>query len=335
MCVFIFGLSGLVFCGAEEKGTQYLQKGIEDFKQSDFQGALIRFREILADPAEEKLFGDAYFWIAKSSLALSRFEDASKNLEHFLKNYPGNSFYSEGLYEKGRLLYLQGEYESSIVLLQRFIDSYPNSPYTANAYYWAGESLFSLGHLGTAEKMFRFVIKQYPTSYRVEAAKYKLSLIELKAKEEELLKLLQWSHEEHLKALEEFQKRESVYEEAIDAYQRKISLLTSKDFQGEVLRLSEKVRVLEAELTQARLTESALRTEKSTLENILGRLRSDSVAPVGISAGPAAAVDAATLKAEELENRAAAVKLKEEALALKEEYLKKLKQEMENPTEGK
>jgi hypothetical protein len=138
--------------------------------------------------------------------------------------------------------------------------------------------------------MFSTVVSQYPTSFRVEAAKYRISTIELKYREEELLKLLKWSHEEYLKALEEFKRRETTYEEAITAFQRKIAALTAQDFHGEIIRLTERVRVLEAELNQA----------KAAVQEKIDAPRGN------------------------LENRLKAVALKEEALLLKEYYLDKL-----------
>jgi TolA-binding protein len=288
--IAIFLLPGVASAQEKGGGLMLLQQGIEHYKVSDFQNSLIRFRGILSDPAAASYNGDAYFWIAKSNLALGRYEEAEKNLEHFLKTFPDNPFYAEGLYEKGRLLFLQGEFETSLQALQSFISAYPDSPYLANAYYWSGESLFSLGDLSSAERMFTIVVSRFPTSFRVEAARYRISTIELKYREEELLKLLKWSHEEYLKALEEFKKRETTYEEAVTAFQRKIAALTAQDLHGEIVKLTERVRVLEAELNQAKTT-----------------IQEKTSAPQ-----------------ENLENRLKAAAIKEEALLLKELYLDKL-----------
>ena len=263
----------LLLCSAEtvqaqEKnlGLEILQKGIDQYKQSDFQNALIHFREILSNPTYRSLQGDSYFWIAKSNLSLNRLDEASKNLEIFLKDYQDNPFYPEGVYEKGRLLFLQGEYESSLQVLQSFLSAYPDSPYVANSYYWAGEALFALGNLEAAERMFNTVVTQYPTSFRNEAARYRLALIGMKYREEELLKLLKWSHEEYLNALEEFNRRETTYAEALGAYQRRISALTTRDFQSEIIKLTEQVRVLEAELKRTKTEADTAKAEKLGLE---------------------------------------------------------------------
>ncbi len=321
--------ASLTGADASPRGDILLKEGIEAFQQADYQGALYRFREILSNPQDRNFQGDAYFWIARTYLALSRLEEASKHLEYFLSKYPDNPYIMEGMYEKGRLLFLQRQFTECIEHLDRFLKKYPDSPYGANAYYWIGESAFSLGRLKEAEKIFHFVVTQFPTSFRVEAARYRLDIIKLKYREEELMKLIQWSHEEHLKALEEFQKRETVYQETIKTYQRRVALLSSQDYQGEILKLAEQVRALENELSLVRKRAETLQVEKETLENALMKLRVESTETRG-GIESSRAADATAIK-----NLLELLQLKQEALALKEEYLEKLKREVMGPEERK
>ncbi len=92
-----------------------------------------------------------------------------------------------------------------------------------NAYFWVGESLYALGKLDQALSVFRKVLRDYPASFKAEAAQYRVSLIELGRKEAELAKLLKWSHENSLKTIEEFQRRERAYEQAIETYQKRLA----------------------------------------------------------------------------------------------------------------
>jgi TolA-binding protein len=207
-------------------GPALLQKGKVEYQSAQYSEALHDFRSIILSPDMTSLHGDAYFWISLSYIALNQLDDASKNLEYFLMNYPDNANLPEAYYQKGRLLFLQGEYEKAIDVLYTFIKTYQDNPYVANGYYWIGESLYQLGHLDDARKVLSVVINQYPTSFKVEAAKYRISLIDLMNREQELLKLLKWSHEEALNAQEDYQRREQAYEQAILAYQRQISTLS-------------------------------------------------------------------------------------------------------------
>ncbi len=232
------------------EGVAILNEAIDRYEEGQYEQALITFREILSLNSHAALHGDAYFWIAKSSIALGRLQAAADNLEYFLANYPNNPYYGEGVYENGRLLYLQGDYEQAIRALRGYIGSYPQAPFVANAYYWIGESLFALGRFDRAEKAFQVVVTQYPRSYRSEPARYRLSIIDLRRREEELLKLLQWSHEEYVTAVDEFREREDSLEAAIADYQRQISENRQLSLQSEVQRLTSRVAELREQLSQ-------------------------------------------------------------------------------------
>ena len=65
--------------------------------------------------------------------------------------------------------------------------------------------------------------------------------ITLKYRENELLKLLKISHEEYLKALEDFQRREKTYEQSISSYQRKLLSATSDNHKAIVEEMTEEI----------------------------------------------------------------------------------------------
>jgi TolA-binding protein len=226
-------------------------QGLEAYRQSNFRAAVGLFRGVVENETSAER-PNAYFWLAKSLTALELFDEASRYLEYFLRNYSSSPYYSEAFYERGRLLYFQKEYDAAIVAFEGFLSRYPKSDYAANAYFWTGESLFALGNLDSAERMFAIVTSEYPTSSRVEAARYRSALIGQKYREEELMKLLKWSHEEYLKSLEAKRNLERVYAEVVSSYQRQIAALSTGDLHAEVIRLSEEVRVLKAELQERR-----------------------------------------------------------------------------------
>ncbi|MFW6214895.1 MAG: tetratricopeptide repeat protein [Alkalispirochaetaceae bacterium] len=246
--------------------SQLLNEGVSRFQQGAFEQGLVRFREALLNAEETSVEADAYFWIAKSAMALNRLEEAEQNLEYYLMNYPDNRYYSEANYQRGRLLFLQEDYQSAIQAFQQFLEEYRDSPFVANAYYWTGESLYELGRLDEAQRIFTTVVREFPTSFRVEAARYRLSLIELKGREEELLRLLRRSHESFLAAQEEFQRRQTGYEEALDEYQERLAAGATEGARAEISRLTSRVRELEEELTSR---EARVRT----LEQEVTRMR--------------------------------------------------------------
>lgn len=226
--VMLFSVIGTVCAQIPDYGKILMLEAVDYFGDGQYDQALLNCRDVILDPALDGLQADAYFWMAKSYLALNEYDEAEKNLEFYLLNYRDNDFYEEGLYQKGRLLFLQGEYESSIIIFDQFQHQYPGSIFIPNSYFWIAESLFSLGYLEEAKAIFSMIVKEFPTSYKVEAAAYRIKLIEQKDRENELLKLLQMSHEDNLKSLEDFQRREKEYEQAIAAYQKKLAGLSAQ-----------------------------------------------------------------------------------------------------------
>jgi len=208
-------------------GNDALAQGIELFRNGQYERSIPVFNSVVLDPAAAASHPEAYFLLAKSSMAIGSLDDAERALEYFIGNFPRAPDHPEALYQKGRLLYMQEQYEPAVQVLQGFLAAYPKSAFVPNAYFWAGESLYSLGKLDEALSVFRKVVRDYPASFKAEAAQYRVSLIELGAKERELARLLKWSHEYSLKTIEEFQRRERAYEQAIEAYQKRLAAMSA------------------------------------------------------------------------------------------------------------
>lgn len=307
-----------------QRGTSGdLESGLDRFSKGDYSGALSYFREALLNETGTSR-GNAYFWLAKSHLALGNLSDAEKNLEYFLVNYETNENFDEALYQKGRLLYLQKEYANALQVFYGFIERFPENPYVANGYYWAGESLYALGHLDKAERIFTHVVSEYPTSFKVEAAKYKLDVIRLKRREEELLKFLKWSHEESLETLEEFQIREKTYEQALAAYQNKLSKYEEAGTAGTIEELTMELRETEAEAAELRRENSRLEEQNRELRTRMteaGAVDKDGDRPMEETPESTVVPPSGTGTVGEFEKKMELLEIKEQALALKEYYL--------------
>ncbi len=265
-----------------------LRDGIDQFRNGQYDRAILLFHNVILDPAAGDQKATAYFLIAKAYLAIGKLDDAERNLEYYLATYPAAPDYEEAVYQKGRLLFLQEEYQSSIQVLQGFIKDHPKSPFVPSAWFWIGESLYGLGMLDDAQAAYQKILTDFPASVKVEAAGYKLSLIQMRKKEVELTKLLKFSHEELLRSVQEYQNREKAYVQAIEAYQKRLGSSTSDD-----------TRKIIADLQQ----QLAQKTDE------LARLRAASSSPTAAATAP---------ETDRLERILAA---KQKALALKELYL--------------
>jgi TolA-binding protein len=266
-----------------------LKAGLAAFQQQQYQQALSSFRRIIDDQAAQA--PDAEYWSAMAYMALEMLEDADRTLEHYLARYPSHALAVEAHYQKTRLLFLEHDYENALAASYEFIRSNPGSALVPNAYFWIGESLYSLGRLEEAERVFAKVVREYPQSYKVEAASYRLSLLEFKKREEELLRLLKWSHEEFLRTVEEYQRREKSYEQALAAYQQRVGSPAERQAEAKALE--------------------DMKAENASLK---GRVQQ-------LEAQTAGQAQQAEQKAGELAELEKALALKAQALALKESLL--------------
>ncbi len=255
----------VLVAGPAAAQDEVIQGGIDAFRRSDYTSAILRFREALLEASDFDVEATAYFWLAKSALALNRLGEAERNLEYYLQTFPDHEFSVEARYQRGRLLYLQEDYQAAIQALSQFVDRYPESPFVANAIYWSGESLFKLGRLDEARELFETVVRDFSTSFRVEAARYRVAIIDLSFRERELLRLLQWSHEEYLQAVEQFERRERAYRETIASYQDRLQNAATEDFREEIVRLSTQVRTLQETL---RSRDAEIRRLEEQVESI-------------------------------------------------------------------
>jgi TolA-binding protein len=292
---------------ADSNGAkEILQEGITLFTNGLYDSALTSFRNLTLDKsADAVLKASGYFWLAKSYMALGKLDEAEKNLEFCLTTYPNAVDHSEALYQKGRLLFMQEEYENAIQELQGFLSSYPQSPFVGNAYFWVGESLYNLGRLDEATAVYAKIVRDYPASLKVETAQYRLSLINLMRREEELTKLLKWSHEDSLKNTEEYQQREKTYEQAITALQKRLASAG-----------------LAPDGKSPADAQSALAQKTAEADQLAAELQALKAQTAGQAVGASALPADLENQRKVLEATRKLLELKAEALALKEVYLR-------------
>ncbi|MBN2444629.1 MAG: tetratricopeptide repeat protein [Spirochaetales bacterium] len=273
--LFLFS-SHILFSIDHEQGRERVAEGIELFSKGLYDQALVLFRSMIVDPEFFYYHGDAYFWIAKCQMVLGKLDDATKNLEYFLIHFDNHVYYSEAVYQKGRLLFMQNEFEKSIQVLEKFIEQYPTSVFISNAYFWVAESVFFMGRLGDAEQIYRYIVSKFPNSYKFETSKYRISIIEFKKRENELLKLLKWSHMEALKTMDDFKRREKTYEQAIATYQKRLSNagieydVVNEDQSEKVAQLSEELEKKNKDIENLNNAIILLQQQIAYLEAITG-----------------------------------------------------------------
>ncbi len=287
-------------------------QGIDLFTQRPYDKADPGLRAVIRGSAAQASQPDAPPVLAKSHMAVGDLDEAERTPRGTTSQPIRQAAdYPEALYQKGRLLYMQEQYEPAVQVLQGFLSAYPKSAFVPNAYFWVGESLYALGKLDEALTVYRKVVRDFPSSFKAEAAQYRVSLIELGRREAELAKLLKWSHEDSLKTIEEYQRRERAYEQAIEAYQKRLAASSTGQY-GQYER------------TIAELRERA-RAQVPPRPSLAAEL-AQGAAGVTVEV-PADAAEPAAERRRRLSPKRGGQRakellaLKEEALALKEEYL--------------
>ena len=208
-----------------------LSSGLDAYARSDWSTAILSFRKAVSSPASGS---EAWYWLIMSELSSGDYQAALGDSDRFIASFPGDARIPDVQYQKGRALYSLGNYEESIRTFYQFLVTWPNHAMVPAAYYWTGECLFASGRFEESRAIFSLVCDKYPLSVKLEAARYRMALIDQNAKEADLLKLLKMSHEESIHTIEDYQRREKTYEQAIVAYQKRISDMTKDTRIGEL-----------------------------------------------------------------------------------------------------
>lgn len=255
-------LSLVLFCvlasalGAESASPTILALGQDAYTKGEYLAALTQFQKLLGDP-EARNRPDPYLWLAKTYFAILDTKNAALNLDYYLQNFPKDPARSEGLYLQARILYSDGDYSHAIQAFGQYLDQAPTGDQVPNALFWMAESAFALGHYQEASNLYTKIVQGYPSSFKLEASRYRLSVIDLRHREEQLLKLLQWSHAEALNSAEEFQRREKAYQQSLAAYQKRVLELQSSDLGAKVAALEELNRQKDTQINALKLQGSA------------------------------------------------------------------------------
>ncbi|GHT94796.1 hypothetical protein FACS1894141_2200 [Spirochaetia bacterium] len=247
-----------------------LQSGINLYGAGKWKEAIAELRIALKETASPNQRGEVLYWAALAELSDRNYDNSMRAMNELERIAPNHPRMIEIPYLRGRVCYYMGRYDEAILVLKIYMDSLgPDSPDTiarrSSALYWIGESLYALGQLDTAQEIYTLIIDQYPQSAKYDAASYRIDLIKEKKIETELLAILKWSHEESLKTMEEYQRRERSYDQAIVAYQKRIADMLSESnlanletsnayYRQRLAEANDRITLLEAQLRGANLS---------------------------------------------------------------------------------
>jgi TolA-binding protein len=220
--------SGVPLIAQTQAFVSRLERGVDLYGAGRWNDAIQELRRVQAEAANIGQRAEALYWIILAELGAGEYRTALRDMDDLERLVPGNPRYGDIAYYRGRANYYLGHYDEALVIFSGYADHITadtpgEGARKPSALYWIGECLYSLGQLEDADEIFRLVMEQYPQSAKYEAASYRRTLMNQKKIEAELLAMLKWSHEESLKTIEEYQRRERSYDQAIIAYQKRIA----------------------------------------------------------------------------------------------------------------
>ena len=265
-----------------------LKAGVELYGQGKWREAVSELRRVQAEAPTIRMRGEALFWISLSELSAGEYGEALRDMAALEEVDPRHPRLKEIPYHKGRIFYYLGRYDEAIVLLSRYVNSLvpgvrgvlspEDDLRKAMALYWTGECLFSMSQLDMAADIFTMITKDYPLSPKYEASVYRLALINQKKVEAGLLVLLKWTHEEALKNMEDFRRKETTYDQALGAYQKRIANIyeqrPEEGYKEQLEYAEERIRFLESMLQKASESRSGIQeTDKEEFNDRLYTLK--------------------------------------------------------------
>lgn len=241
--------------------SRSFEKGMEHYQEGRWFEAAAELRYAQETAQNLRQWSEALYWVILTELAVSDFGSALRDMEDLEKGAPESTRNTDMVYHRARAYFYLGYFEDALLLFKQYADNAGagGESRKAAAIYWMGECLYAMGQLEQAEGFFHWIIEHHPASSKYEASVYRIDLIKQKKIEAELLALLKWSHEESLRTSEEFQRKEKNYEQAMNAYQRRIADLlkdsrvadlesANGDYQQQLAEARERIRLLEARL---------------------------------------------------------------------------------------
>ena len=128
--------------------------------------------KFIAPENADKIYRDAF-----KLLKESQYEQALVAFKNFLKDYPNNSLSNNAQYWIGEANYVMQNYEIAINEYQALLNTYPNSQKTSHALLKIGYSYVEIGNIAEAKKILKEVVRQYPDTTASKLATERLRKI--------------------------------------------------------------------------------------------------------------------------------------------------------------
>lgn len=198
--VSLFCIFPLVFLSAHTP----VSLGCAAYANEDWESAVLFFKKA---QALGELTDETLYLLVHCEVQLGDFKGAQADCGRFLDAYDSSPYFPHIMYQNGKLLHQLGRNESAVLYLCEFCRRNPDSFLYGNALYFMAESFFCEYNFDAAKPLYEKIVCDFPQNENIQDAKYKIMLIENRAREEKLLYLLKVIGEESLASQEEYDRK--------------------------------------------------------------------------------------------------------------------------------
>ena len=237
--------------------------GFEAYRNGDWNTAVFLLKKSVS------LYGndspDTLYMLIMAQINAEDYNGALSDIEDFLEKYPLSPYFQYVKYQKGRVSYYLGDYDTAVMFLSDFCHENPESEMYASAIFWIAESFYVACRYSTARALYERIVNDFSADSKAVEAKFRIETIDQRSREEKLLYLLRMTGEEYLAAKENYERqlRESRTQGLVGVQRQ---LKAEKDKNAALSAALEEQKAKNAELSE-------------TVENLTRALESASSAP--------------------------------------------------------
>jgi tol-pal system protein YbgF len=112
--------------GANMAGNLY-NSGTKAFSERKYQDAIKIFQDFVKAYPQNKLAGNAYFWLGESYYQLKNYNSAITAYQQIIENFTGSNKLQSAMFKQGVSMCQKGQQEAGKIRLNELISKYPNS----------------------------------------------------------------------------------------------------------------------------------------------------------------------------------------------------------------
>lgn len=213
---------------SRETGERVAVEGFEAFRAEEWTTAVFLLKKAVY--LYENKSPEALYMLVMAEIKCEDYNGALSDCDVFMASYADSPYFPYIKYQKGRVSYYLGDYDTSIMILSDFCHENPESEMYPSALFWIAECFYVACKYPAAKNLYERIVEEFPSDSKALEAQYRIETIDQRSREEKLLYLLRMTGEEYLAAKENYEKqlRES-RTEGLVALQRQLKAEKDKN----------------------------------------------------------------------------------------------------------